>query len=252
MNITESLKIIAKKWRDNLYSKNILGKEAVGVEDQWTVLTKILEAPIVYSGGAGKHITFETTLIEQYQATVYLFDPSPTGIQTISRHSLMKELHFYPVALSGEDGKLTMFTPVRPEEGSYTMDVQQTGQSTISFPCRKISSLMEEYGHKRIDILKLDIEGFEYDVLNSILNDKIEVSQICVEFHHFFKTISKKQTEKMIKRLKEAGYILYHKHELDYSFCHKRLLGYPNRRNYKYMSVIILPIILKFTLLTGC
>jgi hypothetical protein len=34
---------------------------------------------------------------------------------------------------------------------------------------RRIGSLMEEWGHQRIDLLKLSVEGSEYEILGNIL-----------------------------------------------------------------------------------
>lgn len=46
-----------------------------------------------------------------------------------------------------------------------------------------VSKLMEKYDIKTIDVLKLDIEGAEYDFLNKI--DKPIAKQISIEFHDF-------------------------------------------------------------------
>jgi hypothetical protein len=77
---------------------------------------------------------------------------------------------------------------------------------------------MTENNHGKIDLLKLDIEGFEYEVIDSFLNDKIEVNQICVEFHHFYKDINKRKTKKTIRKLLNAGYKIIHKEMLNFTF----------------------------------
>jgi hypothetical protein len=40
-------------------------------------------ASVVYSGGVGKDISFELELAKQFTPFIYLYDPSPTGIETI-------------------------------------------------------------------------------------------------------------------------------------------------------------------------
>ena len=42
---------------------------------------------------------------------------------------------------------------------------------------------MKENGHTRIDLLKLDIEGAEFPVVDEILRKRIPVRQLLVEFH---------------------------------------------------------------------
>ena len=47
---------------------------------------------------------------------------------------------------------------------------------------RRIGSLMQEWGHQRIDLLKLSVEGSEYEILGNILAERIPVGVLCVEF----------------------------------------------------------------------
>ena len=42
---------------------------------------------------------------------------------------------------------------------------------------------MRELGHEHIDFLKLDIEGAEYEVLQSVLAGTVAPYVLCVEFH---------------------------------------------------------------------
>ena len=69
---------------------------------------------------------------------------------------------------------------------------------------------MEELGHNHIDLLKMDIEGAEYEVLDEILRHELPVRQILVEFHHRFPGIGIGRTLDTVKRLRDAGYKLFH------------------------------------------
>lgn len=70
-----------------------------------------------------------------------------------------------------------------------------------------LESLMEEYAIDKIDFLKVDIEGAEWDLIESFtpaLCDKID--QISVEFHDFYGEQFRPKSEKCIKKLKDMGY----------------------------------------------
>ena len=41
---------------------------------------------------------------------------------------------------------------------------------------------MNKHGHDQIDLIKIDIEGSEYRVLNYILANEMNIKIICVEF----------------------------------------------------------------------
>ena len=74
---------------------------------------------------------------------------------------------------------------------------------------------MSELGHDRIDLLKLDIEGAEYEVLDHVLSRNIPVGAICVEFH---KTPSIEPMIETSRRLCEAGYEPIHVDGFDVTF----------------------------------
>jgi hypothetical protein len=49
-------------------------------------------------------------------------------------------------------------------------------------PCKKLSTLMKESGHAHIDLLKMNIEGAEYEVLKSMMADGIRPMVIALTF----------------------------------------------------------------------
>lgn len=51
-------------------------------------------------------------------------------------------------------------------------------------------SIMRELGHTQIDLLKIDIEGSEFSVIEDVLNNNVPVRQICVEIHDRFGIIN--------------------------------------------------------------
>jgi FkbM family methyltransferase len=60
-----------------------------------------------------------------------------------------------------------------------------------------------------VDILKIDIEGSEYDVLPSISNEIYDkIRQITVEFHDFIDDELKLKTESIITKLKSFGFLV--------------------------------------------
>ena len=56
----------------------------------------------------------------------------------------------------------------------------------------------------------MDIEGSEYDVIEDILTNKLEIDQILVEFHHRFPGIGMQKTLDSVAALRRAGYQLFH------------------------------------------
>ena len=70
-------------------------------------------------------------------------------------------------------------------------------------------NLIEKYQISSIDILQIDVEGAEFEILNSIDFQKIDIRSIQFEFKHFDGTFSEGQKLKSIKeKLKNNGFKL--------------------------------------------
>ncbi len=83
----------------------------------------------------------------------------------------------------------------------------------------RISTIIQMFGHQKIDILKMDIEGAEYAVIDDLLlSEDLNINQLLIEFHHFFPGISKGKTNSSIRKLQKHGYKLFHISKNGYEF----------------------------------
>lgn len=69
---------------------------------------------------------------------------------------------------------------------------------------------MHELGHDRIDLVKMDIEGAEFSVLDDLVDNNVPVSQLLVEFHHRFQGIGIGKSREAIRKLRSHGYQVFH------------------------------------------
>jgi FkbM family methyltransferase len=175
---------------------------------QWNIWPGGLKrGSVVYSGGVGDDVSFEHDLVKQFGCSVVLLDPSPIGQKTMTlSENQIQEFRFLPVALAGHKGKLKLGEP-EPGDKSWYARKEDTAGMDVS--CTDLKSLMEENRHDHIDLLKLDIEGSEYDVIKGILTHRVPVHQICVEYHHgILPGISRGRTIRSILSLIRRGYKL--------------------------------------------
>ena len=68
---------------------------------------------------------------------------------------------------------------------------------------------MAELGHDKLDILKMDIEGAEYDVIDSLVVSGIRPRQMLVEFNHRFGGVGIGKSKNAIETLRQNGYQIY-------------------------------------------
>lgn len=168
---------------------------------------------IVYSVGICNDIAFELGIMQQKDIQVFAFDPTPYSIQWISQQTLPARFNFFPWAAAGTDGTFFLY-PLTNKRGKiseemYTIHNQEEQRNDgISVEAFTIESMAKRLGHEKIDLLKIDIEGAEYDVFDSLLNSSLRPKQILVEFHHRFKDIDKDKTVKAINSLHDNGYLI--------------------------------------------
>ena len=133
-----------------------------------------------------------------------------------AERSDIHNLRFFPIGLAAEPGMVEFSPPTDPVEGSYS--IAQDGIEKVSFECWDLPTIMSENGDSSIDLLKMDIEGFEYDIVDRFLAQRIPIRQLCIEFHPWLKP---RRTFKTIAKLHKAGYRIIHKHRGDHTFLMK-------------------------------
>jgi len=169
------------------------------------------ENSIVYSFGIGEDISFDKIIIENHDCQVFGFDPTPKSIKWIKSQYLSDKFIFFDFGISNKSGFVEFYLPKNPEyvSGSYIIQNNVSIKEKIVVKMKSFVDIINELGHKHIDVLKMDIEGAEYDVIDSILNTKISISQILIEFHERLFENGKLQTQKVIEKLISNGFEIF-------------------------------------------
>jgi FkbM family methyltransferase len=177
----------------------------------WDVVTAGIDSrAIVYSFGVGEDATFDTALIEKFQLTVHAFDPTPKSLAWVKRQRLPDRFIVHGYGLAAFDGDVSFNPPANAAHVSHTLlERPATKARAISVPVRRLGTIMKELGHDHIDLLKMDIEGAEYEVIADIGASGIRPGQILVEFHHRFPGAGVKRSQEAIERLRAMGYQLF-------------------------------------------
>ncbi len=215
-----------RTWRYRLFYKVLLenrgerlrlGKEAGGCS--WTICpTGLTNESVVYTGGVGNDVSFETELVGRYGCRIVLCDPSPTGARTMALpQNRIPQFTFVQAALANRHGKIQLAAPLNPE-GDWWL-TQSPGVPATEFPCIDLRTLMLQNGHDHIDLLKLDIEGSEYAVIDDLLARRLSVTQLCVEFHHgVLPGVRRSQSIRAMFKLLRNGYCLIDQHDSNHTF----------------------------------
>jgi hypothetical protein len=102
-----------------------------------------------------------------------------------------------------------------------TKDKSVDNKITVRMKC--IEDIMKENAHKYIDILKMDIEGSEFSIIENLNYSKINCGQITLEFHQRSFKNGGQMLTKAINTLQANGYYCFAvtKKENVFSFVRK-------------------------------
>ena len=81
---------------------------------------------------------------------------------------------------------LKFFEPTVDNYPSHSVYLFKASGKYIDAPVDRLSHFMKKFSHSKIDLVKMEIEGAEYTVLDTIVKDKLDVKIICVEFDEVF------------------------------------------------------------------
>lgn len=174
--------------------------------------TVLNDESIVYSFGIGEDLSFSRDIIKRYGCQVFAFDPTPKAIEYVKKNELYQngKFTFYEYGISSRDeiGKFHLPSESTNVSGSLSNWSGVRG-GTIEVMLRTLPSIMKELKHNHIDVLKLDIEGSEFDVIGSLCeNNDVQIGQICVEIHDRFFWNGESKFRRMLKQLKLKEYKL--------------------------------------------
>ena len=192
-------------------------------------------ASVVYSFGVGCDTSFEASLIERHALTVFAFDPTEESRRYLEVHPPPKGFVFEQCGVAAADGSMALRTVKRASAwyraGTLLEGVASTDE-VIEVPVRSMRSLMQERHHAWIDLLKLDIEGGEYAVLDALLADGIPARQLVLEVHPHLLNLARspflcfgpgwKRTDALVRRIEEDGFSLAHVSQRGTELCFVR------------------------------
>lgn len=210
----------------------------------WIIpLEWVNEHSVCYLAGAGEDISFDVLLANRFHCNVFIFDPtprakvhfdrvvasadsgSPLTIYGNYRYEIDREtarhLQFRAIGIWKQAETVKFFAPRDESHVSHSISNRQDTSEFFEAGVERLSAIMRSNGHQRIDLLKLDIEGAEYEVIDSIIEDKLSIGILCIEFHPG----ARGELDTMraaVKKLEDNGYAVIARENFDFTFIHTK------------------------------
>jgi len=196
MKIGESIKMT--KYEASIFTEVFKG------DDTFRIDYNLTENSVVFDVG-GYLGNWSEKIIEKYNCFVYIFEPVEEYYHIINeKFKDNKKVKIYNFGFSDESNLANMSKLGEGSSQYLSSDqIENVDMTTLS-------SFFTNNDVPRIDLLKLNIEGDEYKVLNDIITNKLlpYIDDIQIQWHDF-KLEWEEQKKSIIKELKKLFILTY-------------------------------------------
>lgn len=182
-------------------------------------------SPVVIDVGCGSVAELSRYMVKNYGAKCYAVDPTRKHAQALLEIAKASDSHivYLPLAVSAQSGRMRFNESASNESGSLLAGHRNVLQDEIqSYEVEAVclKELAARVGCSTIDLLKLDLEGAEYAILEQpTLEVLAPFKQIFVEFHdHCLVEKTREDTLACVRRMAGLGFRNFTLNDRDYLF----------------------------------
>lgn len=147
-------------------------------------------------------------IYSKYNCNVYIFEPVKEFYEGIcNRFKSNKKIKVYNYGLSEADKQEKIYVD-EDSSSQYTKGCNASSERTIKV--KQFKRFIDKKKINHIDLIKLNIEGSEYDLMDHIIEENLvkKIDNIQIQFHNFIPD-AKKRMEKIKKELKKTHMLTY-------------------------------------------
>ena len=188
----------------------------------WLDRTLIRPDPLLVDCGLGEDISFDCAFLSRFGGTVIGIEANPASLAWCKAHC-PPGMHLLDRAFWTSTGGALNFHLPRPRaqlpsgadgvSGSLIRShAYVAGGASRAVTTIDLAQVLADAARDDCDVLKLDIEGAEYEVLPDLAGRGLlaKCRQLLVEFHHGVTEHTQAQTDKVVAIVRAAGLRLAH------------------------------------------
>lgn len=162
--------------------------------DQALRLAYPLSADSVVFDLGGYHGDFAADIHAKYSCAVYIFEPVPKFYnKCVNRFAGNSKITCFNYGLASVDGWLD----IGLADNASSFESPHAKGNTERVEIRSIVPCINSLGITKIDLMKINIEGGEFDVLPALIDSGLikNIDNLQVQFHNFIDNAAEKRNE---------------------------------------------------------
>jgi FkbM family methyltransferase len=201
----------------------------------WINRRAVRPDPLLVDCGLGRDISFDCAFLSRFGGTVIGIDPNPASLAWCREHC-PPGMHLHDRAFWSKAGiALTFHLPRAPEllprgadgvSGSLLEShAYVAGGDSRQVLTTDLDEVLAAARREDCDVLKLDIEGAEFEVLADLARRGAlgRCRQVLAEFHDGITGHDRAETERVVSSVCDAGFTLVHVESRNHIFCRSDL-----------------------------
>lgn len=163
------------------------------------------EKSVVFDVGGYKG-EFAGDIFCKYNATIYVFEPIQSFFQIIKNKFINNQkVKIYNFGLAGKDEQMQ----ISMSDNSSSVFLKTEDSETIQL--KSIVNFIQENNIQAVDLIKLNIEGGEYELLEALIDNNLIgiFKNIQVQFHDFLLADGKERMNRIQENLSRTHQITY-------------------------------------------
>jgi FkbM family methyltransferase len=149
---------------------------------------------------------FSSDIFCKYESFVFVFEPVTSFFKIIkTKFSENKKVTVFPFGLSSENGTFE----ISDSDNSSSVFIKSENSELIEL--KSINEFIKQNSILNVNLIKINIEGGEYDVLESLISkNNIQIfDNIQVQFHDFIIENAQGRMQAIQKQLSQTHYLTY-------------------------------------------
>lgn len=178
------------------------------------------DQPVIFDVGAhqGESIAFFREVFETCE--IHSFEPDPSNFEILQSCATAVGTRAHRLAISDRVGEAEFFrqdishlgglAPINAESRDSLGYAKRAPNSSITVPVTTIDTYCEDHGIGRVDLLKIDVQGFEGEVLAGAARTlrTVDVVMVEISLYDFYDKATDSFFE-VSSRMRESGFALW-------------------------------------------
>ena len=212
--IINRVKLFFLRLKGKITARKLGVKEYKNYSNSFILLERFDEDSVIIDVGCAEDADFSQTIINEYKLRCFAVDPTRKHLKALRKlEEKYGELFQYNQLAVGSRNEVIKFHESKVNQSGSLLNshinVQKDNVEEYEVECVTLSGLFDRLGvSSGVSLLKLDIEGAEYELIESVEGEVLlKVDQIFIEFHHHaIPEYDIADTKRMVDKIEKLGF----------------------------------------------